>query len=379
MNSVEFRGEFPALARIAWFNTPGVPPAASTVHAAVSRALDAWCDGSFDWRDWEADAEATRLAFARLLKSEPQYVALMSSLADAAGTVAASLAASARRGQIVVPAREFRSNLFPWTQLRDHGFDVRLIEIETERSWTETVIRAITPGTTLVAISEVQSATGLRIHGQAVLAQCRKIGAELFLNMTQSLGVLEGREWLGEVDYVAAHGYKWLLAPRGAAWLYVRPDRLRSLRPRAPNWKSVERPYSELYGSAAYSSHASRLDASLAWLSWVGARASLELIESLDPRTTERHALSLAHGVRSVLERNGLAPVAEDAQTQIVSAIVRDADSLAFELGTAGVKASSRGGCIRFGCHYFNDQSDLDKLDHALAASVSLARALNTE
>lgn len=51
---------------------------------------------------------------------------------------------------------------------------------------------------------------------------CRELGARLFVDATQSVGVLRFPLAAATPDYVAVHGYKWLIAPRGAAWLYVR-------------------------------------------------------------------------------------------------------------------------------------------------------------
>ena len=37
-------------------------------------------------------------------------------------------------------------------------------------------------------------------------------------------------------DFVACAGYKWLLAPRGIAFMAVRPERLAEVRPSAAGW-----------------------------------------------------------------------------------------------------------------------------------------------
>ena len=64
------------------------------------------------------------------------------------GMVAASLPDGAR---VVVPEVEFTSNLFPWLVQEDRG--VQVVTVPTDRLLDE-----ITPGTTLVATSLVQSA-----------------------------------------------------------------------------------------------------------------------------------------------------------------------------------------------------------------------------
>jgi selenocysteine lyase/cysteine desulfurase len=365
----QFRSLFPALARLAWFDTPGVPPGATPVADAVTRAVDEWREGRFNWASWEQDAEDTRRTFARMLDVAPTSVGLLATLADAAQTVANSLPRRWSDGEIVVPAGEFQSNHLPWLRLAARGFVVRRIPLGRAADWTEDLVRSIGTQTRLVALSEVQSSTGVRADVPAVLRRCRAVGAELFLNATQSLGVLQPGPWLADVDYVAAHGYKWLLAPRGATWLYVHPDRLEALDPLAPSWKSAPAPLEALYGHVPMlAGGASKLDASLAWMSWAGARVALELIESLPAHDVEAHCLRVANRMRESLASVGLPPIAQDAPSHIVASRHADAAALARWLRSNGITASARDGWLRFGCHYFNSDADVDRVHAALAS-----------
>jgi selenocysteine lyase/cysteine desulfurase len=113
----------------------------------------------------------------------------------------------------------------------------------------------------------------------------------------QSAGVLP----LGvEPDWVAVHGYKWLLAPRGAAWLHVRPDRVAGTRPLAPNHKGTTSPWTDYYGGPlALAPDARRFDMSLGWPAWAAAGTALDLVASLDPATVEAQCVGLAEAFRT--------------------------------------------------------------------------------
>jgi selenocysteine lyase/cysteine desulfurase len=387
-----FRAHFPALPRYAWLNTQGVPPGAKPVLAAVRAAMDAWTDGSFDWTAWEADAERARAICTRWLGAAPGSVAVVATLADAAATVAHVIAGLVRTGQprphVVVPAVEFRSNLFPWLALAERGCDVTAIEPDADGLVrTEALIAATTPGVALLAVSEVQSATGHRIDVRAIAAHCRAVGARSFFNLTQSLGVLPFDVAAVEPDFVAAHSYKWLLAPRGATVLYVHPDRWRELRPLAPNWKNAgdlfgapgesapavagETPhYVELYnGPYSLFDDARRADASLAWFSWAGARAALELLDTLSPHAVATHCTALAADFRHGARALGHRVVARELPSQLAAvefANPADAGAASKALLTAGVVTSARGARLRFGFHAFNDASDVERALTAL-------------
>jgi len=45
---------------------------------------------------------------------------------------------------------------------------------------------------------------------------------------------------VSSIDYVVCSGYKWLLTPRGVAFLAVRPDRADSLTPHSAGWYAGE-------------------------------------------------------------------------------------------------------------------------------------------
>lgn len=89
-------------------------------------------------------------------------MALVGSLAEAASLVAASLPP----GRVVVAAEEFRSNLFPWLALGERRHQVVVVPPRRGLVADADLIAAITPQTTLIAVSEVTSWTG----GAATLA-----------------------------------------------------------------------------------------------------------------------------------------------------------------------------------------------------------------
>ena len=362
----KLRDHLPALQRFVWLNTPTVPPAARPVVEALRRGEADWERGEFSWQAWEADAYATRSLFARLIGALDDSVALVGSVAEAAATVAASLPA----GRVVVGSREFQSNLLPWLALRQRGRDVMEVPAKNGVVSTEALAAEIDERTALVAVSEVQSSNGYRINVSELAGRCRDTGTRLFVNLTQAAGVLRFDASALRPDFVTASGYKWLLGVRGASWLHVRPDRRTELSPLIPNWHSVEEPYSDYYGgSVQIASETRGLDTSFSWLPWVGSRAALELLGSVDADTVERRSLNLAAAFRQGVREIGFEQSPEEVPSQIVAVLVPDAEQVRARLKERGVVAAVRAGSIRFGFHGFNDESDV------AAALEALARA----
>lgn len=357
MDLSAFRDLFPALRRHVWLATPSQAPGATPVADALRDAIGEWADGDRDWPAYDESAQRTRQQIAALLGlGGPHDIALVQSVAEAAATVAGGLPAGSR---VVVGADEYRSNLFPWLAARDRGVDVHEVPMPGGALPGDVLAAAVGERTTLVAVSAVQSATGYRTDLRPVAARCARTGTRLFVDATQSAGVLP----LGvEPDFVAVHGYKWLVGPRGAAWLYVRPDRLGDVRPIAPNHKSTTRPWSDYYGGPLdLAPDARRLDMSLGWPAWAAAGTALDLVAALDPAAVEAHCLGLAASFRA---RCPLPALPSGLPSHIVS--VAAPPGAAQALAAAGVKATVRAGHLRLGFHAFNTEADVETALRAL-------------
>jgi selenocysteine lyase/cysteine desulfurase len=341
-----------------WLDTPAVPPGAEPVVQALREVVSAWSSGGFDQHAWDAARSEARGLFARLVGADPATVSTHGSLAEAAATVAGSLPP----GRVVVAAEEFRSNLFPWLARQ------RVVAVPARDGATrvEDLVDALDGRTLLLAVSEVTSREGQRLDLPALRAATDRVGARLFVNLTQSLGALRFDAEAVRPDYLAVHGYKWLLCPRGAAWLATRPDRLEELRPLAPNWTSTGPPYGWFGGPLRLAGDATRCDASPAWFSWVGARAALRLLGSLDAGRVERHCLALAAELTEQARTVGLRRVCDGPPSHIVVLASGDADRIAGRLRQQGVRATALGDRIRFGFHYFNDDGDVPATLRAL-------------
>jgi selenocysteine lyase/cysteine desulfurase len=353
LNSRDFRARFPSLRDTVWLDTPGAPPAAQPVHQALDAALTQWREGDFAWLDWDAAAGRARALFAGYLGVPDTTVATMASVAEAAATVAASLPA----GRIVVPAAEFRSNLLPWQALDRGRHEVVLVPARDGAVRTEDLVAAVDERTVLLAVSDVLSRDGVRADLPALRAATDQVDARLFVDATQTLGVLRPHLSRARPDYLAVHGYKWMLCPRGAAWLMVRADRLHEPAPLMPSWKSSPAPHAYFGGELEPAPGAARLDTSPAWFSWIGASAAIRLMSRLDPAEVERHCLSLAEEFLAETRLMGMPRVASGRPSHIAVVRTENAGRLARELAAHRIRATALADRLRVGFHYFNDRS----------------------
>jgi selenocysteine lyase/cysteine desulfurase len=324
----------------AYLNTAsyGLPP--TTAWSALQAALEDWRGGRTSWEHWGIPGEKARASFARLLNVPVETVAIAANVSTLVGMVAASIPDGSR---VLAPDVEFTSVLFPFMTQERRGVSVELVPAGELAS-------AIGPETDVVAFSAVQMATGEVAELDAIAAAAAEHDVMTVVDATQAVG------WLpfdGSVfDVVAAHAYKWMMSPRGTAFMAIRPERMAKVTPHAAGWYAGEDPLATFFGPPLrLAESARRLDTSPAWFMWVGTAPALEVIEQIGVETIHRHDVGLANRFRSGLEM-------EPGDSAIVFC---DAEGAADRLERAAIRAAVRGGRLRTSWHVYNTEADVER------------------
>ena len=328
-----------------WLNTAsyGLPP--TPAWDELQTALEAWRHGAHSWEQWDESVVRARASFARLVGVQAGDVAIGGTISELIGLIAAALPDEAR---VLVPEVEFTSNLFPWLVQADRGVEIRMVPADR-------LAESVDARTTVVALSAVQSSTGDVSDLDAVVDAARAVDALVVVDATQAVG------WLpvdaSRVDALASSAYKWLMSPRGTAFMAL-SERLQSrLRPVSAGWYAGADPYSSYYGPPLrLAEDARRFDVSPAWFSWVGTAPTLELVEEIGVDAIHDHDVALANRFRAGL---GLEP----GTSPIVSASIPAAKE---RLKRAGIRAASRAGSLRVSFHVYSTEADVDAALDAL-------------
>ena len=308
----------------------GVPPASAA--DALADAVDRWRRGVARPPDYDEYVATARVAWAALTGLDPADVATGASVSQLVGLVAASLPATTR---VLTAGSEFTSVTFPFAAQGMPVTEVPLADLVSHVDDHD-----------LVAVSVVQSADG----GMVDLAGLRAAGKPVLLDATQAAGWLPLRlDW---ADWVVGTGYKWLLAPRGAAWLGGRPEALERVLPLAANWYAADDPWQGIYGlPLRLAKDARRLDLSPAWFAQLGAAATLPWLAGLDLAAVRDHCVGLADATLAGfgLPPRGSAVISVDLTGEQVR-----------RLTDAGVVGAVRAGRMRLSFHLYNTMDDVD-------------------
>ena len=315
----------------------GLPPVEAL--DAVQEALELWRTGRSTIEQWIDYCDSARSSFADLMSVDAARIACSSTTSHLVGLVASSLPPGSR---VLIPQEEFTSNVFPWFAQASRGVEVTAVPLSE-------LADSVTPDTTLVAFSLVQSANGAVADLAALKAAAQRHGSQILIDITQSCGwmILDATD----IDFVVCSTYKWIGAPRGCALMSVLPQRLEALTPNSASWFGGEDIFNSLYGPPLRLAHdARRLDLSPAWVCWAGAKAALGAIEDIGVERIRAHNLDLTE---TFCARVGL----PEPQSPIVSVPLELTPET---LRSHSLVAANRGGRLRLSFHAYNSLDDVE-------------------
>jgi selenocysteine lyase/cysteine desulfurase len=322
-----------------FLNSPtyGLPP--RFMFDALQDCLHEWQAGTMDVPSFDESVRAARAGYAALAGVSVDSVAMAGTVSSALGLVAAAIPDGSR---VATLPNEFTSTSFPFAAQAARGVTV------TELDSDELVTSA--RDYDVVTVSLVQSSNGALLDVDALQANVAGTDTLTVIDVTQALGWKDiALPW---ADVTVAAVYKWLLAPRGTAWMSLSERVSRSMIPHAANWYAADEPWSTIYGLPLKSADdARRFDVSPTWFSALGSGLTLPWLASLDRAAVEAHSVGLATLLRTEMQL-----------PQQPSAIVSMPTTSAEKLRDAGIRASIRAGAVRVGFHLYNTEDDLDHL-----------------
>ncbi len=331
-----------------------------------------------DFLDWFDDADRVRALAARLLGCQPDDVAFAPSTSTALGWLISGMRWQAG-DRVAALAGEFPNNTYTGYGLARHGVEFVEVPLAAGEFSLGRFLDAIDRRTRLVLMSTVNYATGLRPPMAEIGRALRERGVLFYADLTQSLGAL--RTDLREMgaDMAAAHGYKWLCAPPGVGLACLRPEVREWLQPSHFSWRSHTgwRQVDALHhGPPVLPASAQKYEGGLLNFAGVYALgAILEWMLALGPEAIEHRVQDLAEYGRAVLRACG-ARFDSDRLPYYDSPLLAarfdgvDVASLAARLRAARVVVSARHGALRVSPHFFNSESDLDRLAEAIRYCV---------
>src|SRR5690348_4651661 len=187
------------------------------------------------WRVLEPRIESVRRDLAADFGCDPEEMAITRNASEANETMIFGL--DLKRGdEVVFTTQNYPRMQNAWKQrARREGIVLKPVKIETPvkstRSYVDQIAAAITPRTKVIEVMHISFMTGYIAPVKEIVDLAKPKGIQVFVDGAHAFAHFPfSRDDLG-CDYYGTSLHKWLHAPIGTGFLYVRRDKIKPLWP----------------------------------------------------------------------------------------------------------------------------------------------------
>lgn len=311
------------------------------------------------------EADNARLKLAAFLHGGHDELAITRNTTEAMNAIAQGI--DFKPGdRILTTDQEHPGGSVGWEYVaRRHDLAIDKVELALEDSpagIVEKFREAIADRTRVISFSHVTYSTGCRLPAKALCALAREQDCLSVVDAAQSAGVLALDLADMGCDAAAGSSHKWLLAPKGTGFLYIREASRERIRPLLVS-----------HGMSVYTAATGTRNVP----GIIGIGAAVDFSNALDIRRIEKHALQLNTRLREQLAAlpgiRFLTPAHPDLQSSLVSFYFENRntggilESLAAQNITVKTLHHANRTAIRVSSHCYNSAAHITRLVEALS------------
>lgn len=216
-------------------NNGGVSPSLEEAHRTLLKYLETsnLAPSYYMWRIIEPGKEQVRRGLARLFGCDPEEVAVTRNASEALVTCQYGFDL-APGDEVLTTNQDYPRMLNAWKQLaRRTGVVLRTISLPVPAEDEDEIVRrfeaAVSDRTRVILICHMINLTGQILPVARIVSMARRRGIPVIVDGAHSFAHLDFRREDLDCDYFGASLHKWLFAPVGGGFLYVRRPRIRDL------------------------------------------------------------------------------------------------------------------------------------------------------
>ena len=237
------RSRFSIFKKKIYLNSCSQGALSDAVEESLQEHLRNWDEEGSPWDHWVEKYEAARASFARFIGAQPEEVAIVSCASAGISAIASALNFDGRRRKVVMGEFEFPTMGQIWLAQKSRGAEIQFVAAKDGRIPAEAYAAAIDAQTLIVPLTHVCFMNGARSDVSAVTKLAQDRGALVMMDDYQDCGTRPVDVKALGVDFYVSGALKYLLCPSGVAFLYVRPELIRSLTPTITGWFGQEQPF----------------------------------------------------------------------------------------------------------------------------------------
>ena len=223
-----------------YLNSGGVAPSPRVVQEAMRRYLEFSNQGPAYtmWRILEPQKETVRKRLAQVFCCDPEEIAITRNASESLETV--QLGINLKRGdEVLTTEQDYPRMLQTWRQReRREGITIKKINFTPPVSSPDVLVemyeRAITPKTKLIHFCHITNTTGQIFPVKRIVQMARARGIETIVDGAHAFAQFPFKHADLDCDFYGTSLHKWLTAPIGTGFLFVRKNRIKDVWPLQP-------------------------------------------------------------------------------------------------------------------------------------------------
>jgi kynureninase len=319
------------------------------------------------WHDWLPEVDRAAERVGSVIGAPTGTMVMATNVSQIQALIASSLEYPKERNRVVYSELNFPSVSYVWQEERRRGAEVIVVPSDDGiRVPTERLLEAIDERTLIVPISHVLFRSSAVKDVPAIVARARSVGAMVLLDCYQSAGTLPIDVTALGVDFACGGSVKWLCGGPGAAYLYVRPDRVAQLRPRTTGWFGHEQPFAFMMPEQRYAEGVWRFMAGTpAVAALYQARAGISIIAEIGVERIRKKSLRQTTRVIELCDEAGYrvnTPRVPDERGGTVCFDFDGAGRVAEALNATGFLCDHRPNAgIRMSPHFYTTDEEIER------------------
>jgi selenocysteine lyase/cysteine desulfurase len=235
---------------------------------------------------------------------------------------------------------------------------------------------AINERTQLVAVTHLCYRNGALLDVPAIVELAHRKGALVLLDGYQTIGTMPVDVKQLKVDFLVSGVLKYLLASSGLAYLYVRRELIPTLQPTVMGWFAQANIFAMDNNAHTPSPTARKFETGSPPVpNTYAALAGIKLVQQVGPACIQQEIGELTGALKAGIMRRGfnlVSPVDGSKHGALISVRSHKVDLLVKWLAADQIIVSSRDNNLRISPHFYNNQSDIDRLLDGLTRHKAL-------
>ena len=244
---LKWREEFPILSRCNYLISNSLGAMPRGVYDSLNAYADTWAEqGVAAWGSgWFELPGTVGDKIAPLMGAAPSTVLVHQNASIANSILLGALDFNdPKRDKVVITELDFPSDVYALRSWLPNHMRVHTIRSRDGVSIDiDELLDAIDERTRLVSTSHVLFRSAFIMPAEAITAKAHSVGAQVLFNGYHSVGVIPVDVNAWNVDFYIGGVLKWLCGGPGGVFMYVRPDLLKSLRPKVTGWFASREPF----------------------------------------------------------------------------------------------------------------------------------------